>query len=323
MFDSTSEVAVPETPPTKRINLGETENEEEEEDRLSNLPESLILHTLSFLNTKHAVQTSVLSTRWKHLWKRLPALTLHSADFGAYKKFTRLVSKVLSLRDSSISLHSLDFKRTNGRFEPALKKIVNYAISHNVQRLGLCFNGDIAQIPPTMFSCRTLTHLKLSIYNGGRGHETPFPKSLNLPALTDLQLGNFAFEVDENGCAEPFSTFNKMNSLLICNCTVMGATANLYISSVTLVNLTIYNHRYDKCDFYQIHLFTPSLCKFVFNGTPYLQLSGSNVSSLKHVDIDVEVELYQKSSLVFLISWLIEFANIKSLTVSATTLQVP
>jgi hypothetical protein len=200
---------------------------------------------------------------------------------------------------------------------------VNYALSHNVQQLGLDFNGDIAQIPPAMFSCQTVTHLKLSIYNGGTGRETLFPKSLNLPALTDLQLGNFAFEIDENGCAEPFSSFNKMSSLLICNCNVRGATTTLYISSVTLVNLTIYNHRYDKCDFYQIDLCTPSLCKFVFNGTPYLQLSGSNVSSLKHVDIDVEVELYQKSSLVFLISWLIEFANIKSLTVSATTLQVP
>ncbi|KEH28841.1 putative F-box domain, leucine-rich repeat domain, L domain-containing protein [Medicago truncatula] len=312
MSGSACEIMIPLSP--KRIKLSESENE----DRLSDLPESIILHILSFLNTNHAVQTCVLSTRYKDLWKRLPTLTLHSSDFGAYKKFTRLVSKVLFLRDSSIALQALDFKRSNGRFEPKLEKIVNYALSHNVKRLGLHFNGDIAQIPSTVFSCQALTHLKLSIYNGGRDHETPFPKSLNLPALTNLQLGDFVFDVDDNDCAEPFSIFNRLNSLLMCNCVVRGGKT-LRISSVTLVNLTIYH---DRSIYYEIDLCTPSLWKFVFTGTPYLSLSGSSISSLKHVDIDAEVESSQRAPLVFLLSWLVVFANIKSLTVTATTLQV-
>ncbi|GAU23645.1 hypothetical protein TSUD_304200 [Trifolium subterraneum] len=336
MSDSAaSEVVAP--PPIKRIKLSETDSEE---DRLSDLPESIILHTLSFLNTKRAVQTSVLSKRWKDLWKRVPALTLHSADFGAYKKFTRLVSKVLSLRDTSISLHSLDFKRSHGRLEPNIKKIVNYALSHNVRRLGLnfndfptlktftefvsnvlshrdssislqtldfkrthgglvpqiienivdyalsnnvqqlglCFNGNIEETLPSMFSSQTLTHLNLSIYPS----QAWFPKSFNLPALTNLRLENFIFYIGDDGRAEPFSIFNKLNNLTICSCAM----------------------------------------EFVFTGAPIPILPGSNVSSLKHVDIHAGVKQYHEKSPLLLSRWLLVFANIKSLTISATTLQV-
>ncbi|PNX79794.1 F-box family protein [Trifolium pratense] len=262
---SDSEIVVP--PAMKRIKLSDSENK----DRLSHLPDSVIIHILSFLNTKLAVQTCILSKKWKHLWKRLPNLTLHSADFGAYEKFARLVSKILSLRDSSISLQAFDFKHSNDRVEPELEKILNYAISHNVERLGLDFYGDIGQIPSSMFSCWTLTHLKLFIHNGGSGRETLFPKSVDLPALTNLQLGNFAFGVYDNDRAEPFSTFKRLNSLLISNC---------------------------------------------------IKLSGSNVSSLKHVDIDADIFSHSEGPPLFLFSWLLEFVNIESLMVTATTLQI-
>jgi hypothetical protein len=161
--------------------------------------------------------------------------------------------------------------------------------------------------------------LKLAIYPR-RGNQTQFPESSNLPALTILQLENLKFCAGDNGrAAEPFSTLNKLNSLLISNCTVHG-TGTLCISSATLVNLTLYNQ---FSNFYTIELCTPSLCTFTFTGTPYQELSGRVVSSLKHVEIYAEVIRYQKEPPLFLFNWLLEFPNIKSLTVSATTLQVP
>jgi len=295
-------------------------SESEIKDRLSDLTDCVILHILSFLNTKDAVQTCILSPRYKDLWKRVPALVLHSTDFQTYKKFTKFVSKVLSLRDSSISLQTLDFKRDVGRLNPdILKMIVEYVVSHNVQRLGLFVVGGIAQIPPIMFSCQTITHLKLCIYNKG-GHETVFPKSFNLSALTSLQLQNVEFCVGNNDRAEPFSTFNKLNSLLISNCTV-SASKILCISNSTLVSLTMYNKFIDHKN-YTIELSTPSLCTFSFTGNP-MKLYGKDVSSLKHVDIYANANPYQKEPPLFLFSWLLEFPNIKSLTVSDSTLQVP
>jgi hypothetical protein len=231
------------------------------------------------------------------------------------------VSRVLSLRDPSISLQALDFKHDGktGLLEPSiLKMIMKYAISHNVRRLGFSVSSDIAQIPNRVFSCQTLTHLKLALYSCW-GHKTPFPKSFNLPALTSLQLENFKFCAGNKVCAEPFSAFNTLNSLFISNCTVSGART-LCISSATLVNLTLYN---EFLNFYIIKLCTPSLCTFAFTGTPYQKLSGSDVSSLKHVEIYAEVMSNQKKPPWHLFSWLQEFPNIKSLTVSATTLQAP
>ncbi|RHN54221.1 hypothetical protein MtrunA17_Chr5g0404351 [Medicago truncatula] len=106
--------------------------------------------------------TCILSIRWKNLWKLLPALRFDSTDFRFYTKFTKFVSKVLSLRNSSVKLQALEFNSNAGRLEPhLLKRIVNYAISHNVQLLGLCSYTEIGHILPSMFSCQSLTHLKL------------------------------------------------------------------------------------------------------------------------------------------------------------------
>lgn len=80
----------------KKIRLRENQNEEiyENEDRLSDLSDCVILHILSYLNTKHVVRTCVLSTRWKHLWKRIPTLILHSSTFTTLKNFTISVNKI-------------------------------------------------------------------------------------------------------------------------------------------------------------------------------------------------------------------------------------
>ncbi|KAK6271517.1 hypothetical protein POUND7_008615 [Theobroma cacao] len=48
----------------------------ESADRLSNLPEAVLLHIISFLNTKDAVRTSILSTNWTNVWKDLKSMHL-------------------------------------------------------------------------------------------------------------------------------------------------------------------------------------------------------------------------------------------------------
>ncbi|XP_057425452.1 putative F-box/FBD/LRR-repeat protein At1g78760 [Lotus japonicus] len=324
MSNSTDEMLMPPKAKRGRQSLNENENEDNK-DRLSDLPDCILLHILSFVKAKAAVQTCILSTRWKDLWKRLPSLILLSSNFWTYKSFTKFVSRLLTLRDGSTALHGLDFEH-DGHIQPhLLKRIVKYAVSHNVQRLGLSVTCAIEHFPPSVFSCETLTSLKLAVQpKGSLSERTLLPKSLNLPALTTLHLEHFAFCANDNDRrAEPFSSFKRLNSLIVGSCSLSDADI-LCISNTSLCHLTVFNQFLDLYE-YNIELSSPGLHSFAFTGTPYQLLSeSSNLSSIEEVNIDVAIwyaNLEKLSPLVLLI-WLAYLANIKSLTVSTSTLQV-
>jgi len=142
-----------------------------------------------------------------------------------------------------------------------------------------------------------------------------------------------------DGCAEPFSTFNKLNTLTVEYCQLFDAQV-LYISSTTLVNLTIHGwgyfqyYQYHDIDGYKCKFATPSLCSFAFDGPLYPNLCQNNLRSIKHFYIYVGIEyhsLVEEESAVLrlveeesavLLSWLQDLVNIKSLTISSHTLQV-
>ncbi|PUZ45438.1 hypothetical protein GQ55_8G223600 [Panicum hallii var. hallii] len=50
-------------------------------DRLSALPDSLLHAVMSFLKARQAVQTCVLSARWRHLWRSVPCLDVDHDEF--------------------------------------------------------------------------------------------------------------------------------------------------------------------------------------------------------------------------------------------------
>jgi len=104
------------------------------EDRLSDLPDYVILHILSFLDTRRAVQTCILSKRWNNLWKHLPSLILRPSYFRTIKSFNKFVPRILSLRNASTPLRALDFLPHH--VGPRLvQRIAKYVVSHHVQQL--------------------------------------------------------------------------------------------------------------------------------------------------------------------------------------------
>ncbi|XP_045804824.1 F-box protein At5g03100-like [Trifolium pratense] len=270
-----------------------------EQDRISDLSDCLLLHILSVLNTKQAIQTSILSKRWINVWKNLPSLTLSCFD-----------------------IRNIDL------FQKTLKD----AVSHNIKHLKLVVS-TIECIPP-YFSCLSLTSLNLKAFYGKMFHLAQpqiFPNSLCLPALTTLSLEYFAFRRSDDGYVEPFSTFNMLNTLTVRSCVVLGGQS-LRISSTNLGNLTIHLYRgqpykYFPGSTFGIELYhAPSLHTFVFTADDYIhKLYGSKsvFSSIKHVYFDVVCYCnLQRRNQSNILDLLVELANIESLTITSTTLMV-
>lgn len=55
------------------------------QDRITDLSDDVLVHMLSFLNVKKAIQTCILSKRWTNLWKTLPTLALNFRKFRTNK----------------------------------------------------------------------------------------------------------------------------------------------------------------------------------------------------------------------------------------------
>ncbi|AES97837.1 F-box protein [Medicago truncatula] len=305
----------------KRQRHNHNPNPNPNQDRLSDLSDCLLLHILSFLDTKHAVQTCILSPRWNNLWKHLSSLKLSSIHFPKnLKGFTKFVSHVLSLRNDTTSLLALDFHRSGTMDPRLLKRILKYAFSHNVQQLQVDVKCVNPQFSPSFFSCHTLTTLKLKI--DYYSHQNLFPTSLNLPQITNLSLHRFIFCVGDDGRVNPFSTLNKLNTLVITGCIVRDYL-NLCIVNATLANLRIQSG-FSMSEM-KFQLSTPNLCTFVYRGYDPLQKlceSNINLSSIEHVNLNVEMWVTYIESPLFLLNWLVELGNMKSLSVTSRTLKV-
>jgi hypothetical protein len=59
-------------------------------DIISELPDPILCHILSFLPTKQAATTSVLSKRWKTLWLSILALDFDDETFKVYDSFHKI-----------------------------------------------------------------------------------------------------------------------------------------------------------------------------------------------------------------------------------------
>ncbi|KAE8681972.1 hypothetical protein F3Y22_tig00111278pilonHSYRG00072 [Hibiscus syriacus] len=108
-------------------------------DQLSNLPDSIICHILSFLPTKLSVATSTLSKRWKHLWTAVPVLSFSSAEFiGTLGSFVDSIGKFLTnCQAQNVYQFTIDFKPFLEVDEEHLGTWVAAAVERNVQELKL------------------------------------------------------------------------------------------------------------------------------------------------------------------------------------------
>ncbi|RDX74121.1 FBD-associated F-box protein, partial [Mucuna pruriens] len=286
-------------------------NRKNDRDRISELPITVLLHIMEFMNTNEAIKTCVLSKHWKDIWKSLTSLKLDSSILGV-ANFDKFVSGVLSSRDASISLlnlhivlhHCIDFE--------LLHDIMEYAVLHNVQNLTLIIFVHYKfhfVFPSVIYFCSSLTNLHLS---------HPFwelPKSLQLPALKTLHLENACFTSPDNDFAEPFSSCVSLNSLHLIDCSLVKHSKALCINNSNLQRLHL---SLTVVDTYKIVLSTPNLtCLAIKNF--YCEHQLSSPCNLSFLEVFIDASLRFDSP--FFVILLQVLANVKKMTLSSRTIK--
>lgn len=123
------------------------------EDRISTLPDALLLHTLSLIPSDEAVRTCVLARRWRNLWRYTPSLRLiQDSDFlRSAEHFNKFVSHLIVLRDRSpLVNYEIELDPYYPNVDPgpcqyvqAVQLWIQYALACQVQLLNIIDNyGD-------------------------------------------------------------------------------------------------------------------------------------------------------------------------------------
>ncbi|CAI9088464.1 OLC1v1022799C2 [Oldenlandia corymbosa var. corymbosa] len=206
-------------------------------DRISNLPDCVLQYILSFLTTKEAVATGVLSRRWKHLWTGVPILDfddslLYSSQLNLWyplevSLFMNFVERVLLLRDAS----RIERFRLSCRvcFSPSrVHAWISAAVRHKVEELDLClFVDDPFSLPHCILNCGSLTVLKLEM-----NCVLQLPCSISLPGLKIMHLGLVTFS-DDKSTQRLLSCCPLLEELAVLDCEWM----NLRCISISITSL--------------------------------------------------------------------------------------
>ncbi|KAI3907673.1 hypothetical protein MKW98_016317 [Papaver atlanticum] len=289
-----------------KIGNSSSSSEEEEKDRISNLPDSLIEHILSFTDTKSAVQTCVLAKRWRYIWISLPVLTFYDTyhsideDFGVNptKRFIKFVDKVLSLRDNNSDIRRFDlhydvYFSTTDEIYSCMDRWIATAVSHNVQEMCICVTPDRDfEIPLCLCTCKSLTKLELELSGYGDSYyytEIILPDhEMSLPLLKSLRLilWDISFD-DEELTNRFFSSFPSLESLVMRVHDNPFPEMNLNISLPKLKYFEFDSWGYESnCE---VKLHAPSLSSFIFRSYLSTNLSLMNLSSLATADIEIRI----------------------------------
>ncbi|XP_076902142.1 F-box/LRR-repeat protein At3g26922-like [Bidens hawaiensis] len=294
---------------TNRINV--------EGDRLSSLPDDLIHKILALNGIKKAIGTSVLSSRWRYTWTSMPCLSFSSEDFHTYSKFSQFIRHVISKRNNQTDVHSISVIFHDTVSHVLVKRIIDFAISHNVQQLSItCLRRKSFEFPLSTFSSQSLKHLPLS------GFFTLTLPTWEAATLTTMDLHKVALR---DGV---FSNCANLKNLILKSCIMMssdyfnichpgltsltleggGGCKGVNVVTPQLKNLSItYSSR--------IHLVTaPNLYSLHYGGGNLSFEFSTDLLHLEKVDICAQCSREDKEHKI--VRLLQQFHNVKFLTLN-------
>ncbi|KAL7087684.1 hypothetical protein ACP275_13G083200 [Erythranthe tilingii] len=187
------------------------------DDRLSDLPDSVLSHILSFLSTQESVATTILGRRWRYLWSYVPNL-----DFDCENQ--EIIYRVLlQHKVHSLTAFRLHYETRCSAYQ--LETWITFAVARNVQKLDLCLKGQESSrqiaLPRCLFTCETLVDLTLDSCG-----VVPLSGAVRLPRLEKLHLWYLEYEADES------------LPRLISGCPVLEELSIIYYKDIVYCNVS-------------------------------------------------------------------------------------
>lgn len=164
-------------------------------DLFNSLPNELLYHILSFLSTKEAALTSVLSKRWRNLFAFVPYLEFDDSVFlhpeerkrekeGILQSFMDFVDRVLDLQGDSL-IKTFSLKCKTGVDSDHVDRWICNVLARGVSDLDLFIDfRDLYSLPHEVGVSRTLVVLRV----GSESDLYWWQKFLCLPMLKTLVL---------------------------------------------------------------------------------------------------------------------------------------
>ncbi|XP_052178165.1 F-box protein At1g60400 isoform X1 [Diospyros lotus] len=170
-----------EEPRNKKIaSESKTDDLGEVVDRISNLPQPITHHIMSFLPTKDAARSSVLSKRWRYLWVSFPILDFDQSDFemdlsqsvDAFKiqdLFLTYLENYIQHRESVVKIDKFRLRaEVFLQADSRINSVIDWALEHGVKQLDLdLINQNCLPYnwPNSLCPKESVTSLKLGTFN--------------------------------------------------------------------------------------------------------------------------------------------------------------
>lgn len=275
-------------------------------DRISELPDHLINHILSFLQSDVAVKTMVLSKRWLNLWASVTCINIEPPIFYCNERFVR---NFLKNRDQhcSVSKFSIDCQGLRSMSNVCL----DYVQSQNIEYLNI-WRGDFDDITCLHSACWKNLHLTSC-------KRLPPVDCWSLPSLNSLSLHGVKF-------GNRISGFKNLKELTLAR--DFKRSSDDEIITIDCPNLQSLTLNPDCSHTFIVSAPSLSCLKYRSRYVPGFS-AGDGFPCIKQVRIDIQKEYYNltdeiriKLSVQNLISMLNTVRRTPFLELSSNTIEV-
>ncbi|KAL5711792.1 hypothetical protein ACHQM5_014033 [Ranunculus cassubicifolius] len=249
-------------------------------DRLTDLPEVLILQVLSHMDMKEVVQTSFLSTKWRFLWRSVPDLKFIFFGYIERNVFVEFVNEILSRHHINIDEFHLHSYHWGGLDGSCIKSWIIKALRRHVRRLFVeSYLTSLLDLPYHLFTSNVET-MQLSFAKS----LTQLPSSLCMASeLKRLELKGIKFP-NGNRKGELIVSWSNLEVARIEFCDF----THIRTLTISAPQLKIFNFRsHDKEGSFQLNISCPNLKSLSWASGCSMDCSPMKIPTMVSADIIV------------------------------------